>query len=103
MEMSPEQLNSFGDSVDKFCLLSIVFVEEQVQLVKGRAGSLPMRLLVEVAEGHRIGEKLVELFRHFQADGLFKLQWQHMTYRAVSLHFRGFLVETRLSVEARCG
>ncbi len=58
-----------------------------------------MRLLVEVAEGHRIREELVELLRHFQAYRLIELQWQHVTYRAVGLYFGRFLVETRLPVE----
>jgi len=44
-----------------------------------------------LAQNHR-------LFGHFQADGLFELQWQHVTYRTVSLCFRRFLVETRLRV-----
>jgi hypothetical protein len=37
-----------------------VLVEEQVELVEGRAGDVPVRLLVERVEDRRVGEDLVQ-------------------------------------------
>ena len=50
----------FGDQVHQLVLLAEVLIEQQVQLVEGCTRNLPMMLLVEVAQHHRIGEHLVE-------------------------------------------
>ena len=41
-------------------------MSQQMELVKRRARSLSMRLLVQLAKRHRICEQLVELRGHFQ-------------------------------------
>src|ERR1035438_5085209 len=74
-----------------------MLVEQQVKLVKGRSGHLPMRLLVEIAQSHGVGQELIELLGHFQADGLFQLQRLHAGHGAKCLKFAGGLVEARLS------
>src|ERR1700751_4107885 len=48
-----------GDGVDQFHLLVEVLVEEQMQLVERRPDDLPMRFLVQIAESHGVGQKLV--------------------------------------------
>ena len=63
-----EKLDALGDGVDHLDLLVEVLVEEQMKLVEGRAGDLPVVLLVHVAEGDRVGEQLVELGDHVGAD-----------------------------------
>jgi len=45
-----------------------MFVEEQVKLVEGVAGDLPVVLFVHVAQGHGVGEELVEIFDTVGAD-----------------------------------
>ena len=57
---SAEGLNAFGQRIDELCLLSVVLVEEKVELVKRRSGDLPMVLLVHIAQGHCVGENLIE-------------------------------------------
>ena len=57
----PERLDPLGDRVDQFALLVEVLVEQQVQLVEGRPGHLPVMLLVQVAQGHRVGQHLVQV------------------------------------------
>jgi hypothetical protein len=63
-----EELDALGDGVDDFELFVEVLIEEQVELVEGRAGDLPVVLLVHVAEGDGIGKELVELLAHLRAD-----------------------------------
>ena len=75
-----------------------------MKLIKGRAGDLPMRFLVEIAQGHGIGQKLVEVLGHFQADGFFQFQRQSVADGAVLLDFAGSLVKMGLGGDAdRCG
>ena len=62
-----EQLDPLGDLVDQLALLLEVLVEQQVQLVEGRARHLPVVLLVEVAQRHGVGEQLVEVVDAFPA------------------------------------
>lgn len=44
-------LNSFSKEVHEFALLFIVLVVQEMQLVEGRSGYLPMVFLIHVAEG----------------------------------------------------
>src|SRR5437773_10200922 len=67
-----------------------------MKLVKGWAGDLPVRLLVEVAQGHGVGKQLVEVFGHFQANWLFKFQRQGVGDGAIRLDFSSFLMKVWL-------
>ena len=71
-----------------------------MKLVKGRACDLPVGLLVQIAEGHRIGQELIEFFGHFQADWFFKFQRQSVVHGAIFLDLTGFLVKVRLGSDA---
>jgi len=66
--IEPEELDALGDCVDHLDLLVKVLVEEKVELVKGRAGDLPVVLLVHVTQGDGVGEELVEFGDHVGAD-----------------------------------
>src|SRR5207253_1666427 len=56
-----EQLNALRDGVDELVLLLIVFIEQEMELIKRRSGDLPMMVLVQVAERHRVGQKLIQV------------------------------------------
>ncbi len=51
-----EQLNPLSDGVDKLRLLTEMLVEKQMKLIESRTGDLPMRFLVQIAQGHGVGE-----------------------------------------------
>src|ERR1700730_13551006 len=51
---------AFGQLVHQLDLLRVVLIEEEVQLVEGDSGDLPVMLLVQVAQHHRVGEYLVQ-------------------------------------------
>ena len=55
-----QHLDPLGDQVDELELLLGVLVEQQVQLVEGRAGDVPVVLLVQRVQDRRVGEDLVE-------------------------------------------
>ena len=55
-----EALDPLGEQVDQLELLLGVLVEQQVELVEGRAGDQPVVLLVQRVQDHRVGEDLVE-------------------------------------------
>ena len=59
-----------GNQIHQLGLLFIVLIEQQVQLVEGRAGHLPVVLLVEVADRQGVGQHLVQGLRAPPADGL---------------------------------
>ena len=63
-----EELDALGDGVDHLDLLVEVLIEEEVKLVEGRTGDLPVVLLVHVAQGDGVGKELVELGDHVGAD-----------------------------------
>src|ERR1700683_3804379 len=77
-----EKLYPLGDGVDDFRLLSVMLVEQEMELIKSWSGNLPMRFLVEVAEGHGVSQQQVER--------------QHVRTRAVLLNCFSTLVKTRL-------
>ncbi len=56
-----EELNPFGDRVNQRVLLVVVLVEQQMQLIEGRTRSLPVVFLVQIAQRHRVGEKLIQI------------------------------------------
>ena len=55
-----EQLDALGEEIDERELLLGVLVEQQVQLVEGRTGHVPVVLLVQRVEDRRVGEDLVQ-------------------------------------------
>ena len=63
-----EELDALGDGIDHFDLLVEVLVEEEVKLVEGRTGDLPVVFLVHVAQGDGVGQKLIEFGHHIGAD-----------------------------------
>src|SRR5919108_105842 len=68
-------------------------------LKKRRPRHLPMRLLVQIAQGHGVGQQLVQLLGHFQAHRFLKLQRQQMVHGPVSLDLAGALVKARLRAD----
>jgi hypothetical protein len=48
-------LDPFGQRVNQFQLLASVLVEQQMQLLEGRATHLPVMLLVQAVENHGVG------------------------------------------------
>jgi hypothetical protein len=62
-----------------------------------------MGLLVEVAYGHGVGEKLVELLGHFQPDWFFQVQREQMFDGAVGLNLARSLMEARLRANFAVG
>jgi hypothetical protein len=56
-----QELNALGDFVDKLVLFVVVLVEQEMQLIKSRAGGLPVMFLVQISEGDRVGQELVEV------------------------------------------
>src|SRR5215469_6374392 len=91
-----EQLNPFRNGIDQLNLLIVVFVIKQMQLIKRWSSDLPVRLLIQVAKGHGIGEDLVQLLRHLQTYGFLEFERKQMGHRAVSLDLTGLLMETWL-------
>ena len=73
-----------------------MLVVEQMELIKGRAGNLPMGLFVQIAQRHRIGKQLVQLRGHLQAHRFLKLKRQQVTHSSVGLNFARTLMKTRL-------
>ena len=71
-----EALDSFGDLIDHLGLGVLVFVEQQVQLIKRCASNLPMMLLVKVAERHGVHQNLVQPLDALPADRLAQSVWQ---------------------------
>ncbi len=65
---SAEGLYAFGQCIDKLRLLAEVLIEEKVELVKRRPGDLPMMFFIHVAQGHCVGENLIEAAGAGQAN-----------------------------------
>src|SRR5208282_2901722 len=93
---STEKLNALGDGVDEFVLFFVVLIEKKMELVESGSRNLPMRLLVEIAQSHGIGQELVELFGHFEPDGFYQLQRLDTGDGAEGLEFTGGLMESGL-------
>ena len=71
-----------------------MLVEEQMELVEGMPGNLPVVLLVEIAKGDRIGEDLVQVLRARRARLLVQGNRQLRDF-AVRLNFPSLLVQDR--------
>src|ERR1700733_4504380 len=67
-----------------------------MKLIERRPGDLPMRLFVEVAQSHGVGQQQVQLLGHFQTHVLFQLQWQRMRNRPIGLDLSSALVKAWL-------
>src|SRR6266851_1119292 len=89
-----EALNAFGDAVYQFILFFVVFIEEQMYLVEGVAGYLPMMFFVEITKGNGVGENLVEIFGAFGANGFVQTNGKLGQF-AVGLNFVGMLMKNR--------
>jgi hypothetical protein len=63
-----QRLHPLGHEVDQHELLTGVFVEQQVELVEGRAAHEPVVLLVEVVEDDAVRQHLVQHRADFAAD-----------------------------------
>ena len=55
-----------------------------------------MRLLVQIAQGHSVGEELIELFGHFQTNRLLDFEMKGMGYGAVGLNLAPTLMHPGL-------
>src|SRR5437870_7616472 len=91
-----EQLNALGNRVHHFDLLVEMFIEQKMKLIKRRPYNLPMRLLVQIAQGHSVCEELIELFGHFQTNWLFEFKMKGMSYGAIGLNLAPALMHPRL-------
>ena len=87
-----EELNALGDGVDDLYLLVEVLIEEEVELVEGGAGYLPVVLLVHVAEDDGVGQKLVELLAHLRTNFGVQRVRKVLYYVAVFLDLFGVLL-----------
>src|SRR5689334_3247846 len=67
-----------------------------MQLVESRPSDLPVRFLVQVAQCHRVGEKLIELCGHFQPYRLLQFKRQKLVDGSVRLNLSSPLVNGRL-------
>ena len=95
-----EKLNSLGDGIDNLGLLSVVFVEQQVQLIEGWSGHLPVRFLVEIPQSHGIGKQQVELLGHLQAGPALPVPRGNMCGDpSLSPHLTRTLMQTRLRAD----
>jgi len=56
-----EHLDAFGNLIDEFDLGFEMFVEEQVQRVESGARDLPVVFFIHVAQGHCVGQQLIEI------------------------------------------
>ena len=65
-----EGLDALSQQVDQLELLLGVLVEEEVQLVEGRACDVPVRLLVQGVQDRRIRQDLVQQAAALAADAL---------------------------------
>ena len=63
-----EQLDALGDGVDHLGLLFVVLIEEEMELVEGGSGDLPVVLFVHVAKDDGVGEELVEFADHLARE-----------------------------------
>src|SRR5260370_42270160 len=80
--------------VKEFVLFAVMLIEEQMQLGERVPRNLPVVLFVHVAQRHRIGEKLIQVFRTRSAD-LFVQGDRHSGDLTKWLNFGGALVLKR--------
>ena len=68
MLMPPSSWIRSAMLIDQLVLLVVMLVEQQMQLVERRSGDLPVVLLVQVAQRHRVGKELVQVLDALLAD-----------------------------------
>jgi hypothetical protein len=73
-----------------------MLVEQQVQLIKGGARSLPVVFLVHVAQANAVSQQLIEC-RHRSAAGLVAQAERQARQRAIELDFLSPLPKNWLS------
>jgi hypothetical protein len=73
-----------------------------MQLIKSRPGNLPMRFLVEIAKRHGVGQQLVKLLGHFEADRFLEFERESVIHGSIRLNFTGTLVKARLGGKLSC-
>ena len=89
-----EELDAFGDRVHEFDLFAEMLIEEHMELIEGVADDLPVMLFVEIAQGHGVGEDLIEVFDALGA-GLLIEGDRELGDGAVGLNFMGVLMQKR--------
>src|SRR5215469_15010678 len=94
-----QELNSLRDGVHQFNLLVKMFVVEKVELIKGGPGNLPVRLLVQIAQGYAVCKQLVQLRGHLQPYRLFQFERKQVIYGSISLKFTGTLMKAGLGAD----
>jgi len=55
-----KRLHTLGEKIHQLLLFAVVLVEQKMQPVERRARGLPMRLLVQIPQGHRVGQQPIE-------------------------------------------
>ena len=75
-----------------------MLVVQQVKLIEGWTGHLPMRFLIQIAQGDRIRQQLV-LLGHLQPYWFLELKGQGVVDRSVGLDFPRMLMKVRLCTD----
>src|SRR5437667_3348338 len=91
----PEKLDPLRDLIHELALLLEMLIKEQVELIEGVPGGLPVMLLIQVPQGHGVGEELVEELHTLPADLDVKRDWQ-LDHRVEWLRLVRPLVNQRL-------
>src|SRR6185295_9335964 len=69
-------------------------VEQEMQLIKRRAGDLPMMFLIKISEGDRVGQELIEVVDSLLAR-LFGQRDRHPHQMPKRLNLMGLLMGER--------
>src|SRR5262249_1162755 len=96
-----ENLDAFCDGIDQFGLFLIMFVKQQVKLIKRRSGNLPVCFFVQIAKRHRICQQLVQLRADLFTYRSLKIERQSIGYRSIGLDLRRSLMKAGLRFIAR--
>src|SRR5262249_9029099 len=93
---TPEGLNAFGDFVDELVLLLRMLIQQQMELIEGRASHQPVMLLVQRVEDLRIGQDLIEPLTRIQPGVVARPQGKP-PHRAERLNLFPVLVQPPLA------
>src|ERR1700760_2823993 len=74
-----------------------------MELVERWPRNLPMRFFIEITQGHGIGQQLIELLSHFQANRFFQFKTECMSDSSELLNFAATLVNSGLCTGATSG
>src|SRR5579872_5364533 len=78
-----------------------MLVEQQVELIEGRSGDLPVMFLVQIPDRHGIGEQLVEILDRLLAGG-FRQRDRKLDEMPKGLNFVRLLMHVGLGVIQDC-